>query len=431
MANQKITDLTAITLADSADLIAIVDDPAGTPVTKKITHEDLFSLADGKGLNDDAGLEVLSVKKTATAVNEITITNAATGNAPDISATGDNTDIDITLTPKGTGGVAVNTGDFTVGTTSADDVQPALKIIGDADSDAGGDTDDTLQIKLTPNATPTSATWNFTSTQSAGYVFDKDISANNLSGTNTGDEAAASESVAGVIELATDAEMTTGTATDRAITPANAKVELDKKSLIAGSSSIVTVGAVNAGSITSGFGTIDNGASNITTTGTAALGAITLGVDGTVAAMTLSEKTSIALDPAGGADGDFSGITFTGTAGATVAFGEFVFLDSADSEWKLTDADAVATAGDVAVAVVVVAGTDGNPVTLMTHGIIRADAVFPTLTIGAAAYLGTTPGAVQVAEPTGADDVVRVMGFALTANELMVTISPSHSTVTG
>ena len=43
----------------------------------------------------------------------------------------------------------------------------------------------------------------------------------NTSGTNTGDEAAASATVAGVIELATDAETTTGTATDRAITPAN------------------------------------------------------------------------------------------------------------------------------------------------------------------------------------------------------------------
>jgi hypothetical protein len=73
------------------------------------------------------------------------------------------------------------------------------------------------------------------------------ISDATLSGNNTGDEAAASTTVAGVIELATDAEMTTGTATDRAITPANAKVELDKKSLLAGSSSIVTVGTISSG----------------------------------------------------------------------------------------------------------------------------------------------------------------------------------------
>ena len=55
-----------------------------------------------------------------------------------------------------------------------------------------------------------------------------------LSGSNTGDEAAASETVAGVVELATAAEVTTGTDTARAVTPAGAKVELDKKLALAG-----------------------------------------------------------------------------------------------------------------------------------------------------------------------------------------------------
>ena len=44
----------------------------------------------------------------------------------------------------------------------------------------------------------------------------------------------ASTTVAGIVELATDAETTAGTATNRAITPANAKVELDKKANIRG-----------------------------------------------------------------------------------------------------------------------------------------------------------------------------------------------------
>jgi len=46
---------------------------------------------------------------------------------------------------------------------------------------------------------------------------------------------------------------------------------------IAGSSSIVTTGALNSGSITSGFGTINNGASAITTTGALGAGAATFG----------------------------------------------------------------------------------------------------------------------------------------------------------
>ena len=47
--------------------------------------------------------------------------------------------------------------------------------------------------------------------------------------------------------------------------------------VVAGSSSIVTTGALDSGSITSGFGTIDTGSSTITTTGVIAAGGLTLG----------------------------------------------------------------------------------------------------------------------------------------------------------
>ena len=56
-------------------------------------------------------------------------------------------------------------------------------------------------------------------------------------------------------------------------------------SAVAGSSSIVTTGALNAGSITSGFGAIDNGSSAITTTGVGSFGSLDISgdidVDGT------------------------------------------------------------------------------------------------------------------------------------------------------
>lgn len=41
MADQKITALTAKTSALNTDILPIVEDPAGTPITKKITKEDL------------------------------------------------------------------------------------------------------------------------------------------------------------------------------------------------------------------------------------------------------------------------------------------------------------------------------------------------------------------------------------------------------
>ena len=58
-------------------------------------------------LLDSNGLELLSFVATGSAVNEFTITNAATGNAPILSATGDDANVDVVLTPKGAGSVQV------------------------------------------------------------------------------------------------------------------------------------------------------------------------------------------------------------------------------------------------------------------------------------------------------------------------------------
>jgi hypothetical protein len=58
----------------------------------------------------DGTLELVKFAETASAVNEITVTNAATTAAPEISATGDDTNIDLRLNTKGTGGVVFNAG---------------------------------------------------------------------------------------------------------------------------------------------------------------------------------------------------------------------------------------------------------------------------------------------------------------------------------
>lgn len=142
--------------------------------------------------------------------------------------------------------------------------------------------------------------------------------------------------------------------------------------------------------------------------------------------ITLAENTSVALDPAGSADGKYSGITMTATGGATIAFGDLLYLDAATSRWKLTDADASATGGPVDIAMAVTSSSDGGALTILRVGNIRADAKFPTLTIGAPVYLGETAGAIQVAIPTGADNVIRVVGFALTADEIYFNPSQDH-----
>jgi hypothetical protein len=61
----------------------------------------------GKAIGDGT-LELLKFSETASAVNEFTVANSATGNAPVLSATGGDTNIDITLTPKGTGSINIS-----------------------------------------------------------------------------------------------------------------------------------------------------------------------------------------------------------------------------------------------------------------------------------------------------------------------------------
>lgn len=54
-------------------------------------------------INDNNGNEVIKLGTTSSAVNEVSITNASTGNAPAIAPSGDDTNIDISLKGKGTG----------------------------------------------------------------------------------------------------------------------------------------------------------------------------------------------------------------------------------------------------------------------------------------------------------------------------------------
>lgn len=138
-------------------------------------------------------------------------------------------------------------------------------------------------------------------------------------------------------------------------------------------------------------------------------------------AQTLAEGASIALDPSLSADGTWSGITITGTAGYTQAFGDLVYLDPTDSRWEATDANAASGAdGDARglLAMVVVAGTDGASCTLLLQGVIRADANFPTFTVNNPIYVSETAGDVTQTQPTTTDVVIRPIGAALTADSM-------------
>jgi hypothetical protein len=119
------------------------------------------------------------------------------------------------------------------------------------------------------------------------------------------------------------------------------------------------------------------------------------------------------------ADGVYSGITIVGVAGTTLAFGDLVYLQTADSRWELASADNAATGHNFKLGMcVLAAASDGSATVILLNGNIRADAVFPTLTVGAPVYMGTTAGDIQTTAPSGTTDIVRIVGYGNTANEL-------------
>lgn len=89
-------------------LIAVVTVSNGASSITNGNIADKRVRANPKGINDDNGNEVVKISSTANAVNELTLANAATGNGPEIQATGSDTNIDIELIPKGSGEVTKN-----------------------------------------------------------------------------------------------------------------------------------------------------------------------------------------------------------------------------------------------------------------------------------------------------------------------------------
>ena len=118
---------------------------------------------------------------------------------------------------------------LTVGTISDGDVIGLTFIPSGANGEDGDGSGDIVG----PGSATDNALARYNSTtgkllQNSGVTADDsgNIAANNLSGSNTGDESAASATASGIVELATDAETITGTDTARAVTPANIQAKV-------------------------------------------------------------------------------------------------------------------------------------------------------------------------------------------------------------
>ena len=70
--------------------------------TETLTNKTLTSPKIGTAILDTNGNELMNLTATGSAVNEITLANASTGNAPTITAAGE-TNVSLNLVPKGTG----------------------------------------------------------------------------------------------------------------------------------------------------------------------------------------------------------------------------------------------------------------------------------------------------------------------------------------
>jgi len=192
--------------ADST-LVSLVS--ADTLTNKTLTAA---KIADGGFLADANGNELVVFQTTSSAVNQLEITNNASGSNPILAATGGDTNIGIALTPKGTGEIVIGAGNLNYGGAAVTATGAEINLI-DGDTSRGT-----------------------TAVASGDGILINDAGTMRMTNVDTVSTYFAGHSVGGA--------------------------------------NIVTTGALNSGSITSGFGTINIGSSAFTTTGTVNFGSL-------------------------------------------------------------------------------------------------------------------------------------------------------------
>jgi len=301
---KRLTRSTVVSgLATSSGLSNVVEDTSPQLGGNLDTNSQNILIDDAHFIGDESGNEQLVFQTTGSAVNQLEITNAATGNGPILASTGGDTNINLNLTPKGTGVVMID------GTVGIDTGKIDLKNSGTASQilfycESSNAHAQTLQGAPHSQAAtntlllPDGDSGTLLSTVSTATVTNKTFTSpkinEDVAVTSTATEINLLDGVtATTAELnilagvtATTAEInlidggtargTTAVAdgdgvlindagTMRMTSVDTLSTYMSGKSV--GGSSIVTTGALNSGSITSGFGTIDTGSSAITTTG--------------------------------------------------------------------------------------------------------------------------------------------------------------------
>ena len=113
-----ITNTGTLTLPTSTDTL-VGRATTDTLTNKTLTSPTINTPQIGTSINDTTGNEVIKITATGSAVNELTIANGASTTGPTLSATGGGANLNIIMTPKGTGSVELNKAAFSSSTITA------------------------------------------------------------------------------------------------------------------------------------------------------------------------------------------------------------------------------------------------------------------------------------------------------------------------
>ena len=130
---------------------------------------------------------------------------------------------------------------------------------------------------------------------------------------------------------------------------------------------------------------------------------VTIDDIGSVAGLITIEFTSVL-----GSDHSYSGDIDSEPVGETVAFGDLLYFDWTDKEWKIADADASTTVPGLRIALE--AKNNGETCKLLVKGYIRDDNAFEFA--GAMVYASATAGDMTSTAPSSAGHQVQRVGVA-------------------
>lgn len=109
----------------------------------------------------------------------------------------------------------------------------------------------------------------------------------------------------------------------------------------------------------------------------------------------------------------------SGTAGATVAAGDVVYLASATKKWMLADADSATAEARKAIGIALNGAALNQPVDVLTGGDVTLGAV---LTAGTSYFLSDEPGKICPLADLATGDYVCLLGLAKSTSVLTVDV---------